>query len=110
MALGPQEGGLLSANVASLKGQGVSSTLYNFANEWFQMWTVTTDKLGLYTVDVTMDLTYSMLYIDYFNNSFSNGLVGMILVGATDNFIDLLQTILYFSPTAQKHVRTGDWS
>ena len=59
---------------------------------------------------VIMDMTYSMLYIDYFNNSISNGLVGMILVGATDSFIDILQTILYFSPTAQKRVRTGDWS
>ena len=110
VALGPQGGGLLSANVASLIGRGVSSTIYNFANEWFQTGTVTTDNLGLYTVDVIMDMTYSMLYIDYFNNSISNGLVGMILVGATDSFIDILQTILYFSPTAQKRVRTGDWS
>ena len=106
--LGPQGGALMSANAASLIGRGVSSTIYNFANEWFQTGTITTDNLGLYAADVVMDLTFSMLYINYFNNGISNNLVGMVLGGATDSFVDISQTFLYFSPTAQRRIHTGN--
>ena len=108
VTLGWADFGIMSSNVASLIGRGVSSTIYNFTNEWFQSGTITTDNLGLYAADVMMDLTFSMLYIDYFNNGISNNIVGMILGGATDSFVDISQTFLYFSPTAQRRIRTGN--
>ena len=108
VTLGWADFGIMSLNVASLIGRGVSSTIYNFTNEWFQSGTITTDNLGLYAADVMMDLTFSMLYIDYFNNGISNNIVGMILGGATDSFVDIAQTFLYFSPTAQRRIRTGN--
>lgn len=48
--------------------RGISSFGYNFLNEVFQTGKIGTENLGLYSVDALMDMAFSGLYYEYFDN------------------------------------------
>ena len=111
-AIGGAVGGMIGflsggTPVGSLIARGVSSSIYNLGNEFFQTGTLTTNNLGLYAADVMMDVTYSLLYVGYFSG-FSNQFLSTFLGGTTDSIIDIIQTPLFFSPTAQRRIRQGN--
>ena len=111
-AIGGAVGGMIGflsggTPVGSLIARGVSSSIYNLGNEFFQTGTLTTNNLGLYAADVMMDVTYSMLYVGYFSG-FSNQFLSTFLGGTTDSIIDVIQTPLFFSPNAQRRIRQGN--
>lgn len=89
--------------------RGVSSAAYDVLNEWFQTGTVCTNNLGLYAVDVMMDIVYSMLYAGGLNDLSNKGTVWKIissaLGGFIDSSIDIVQTAIFFSPNARERIR-----
>ena len=67
-----------------------------------------TNNLGLYAVDVMMDIVYSMVYAEGLNNLFNKGNVWKIISSALEGFIDssidIVQTAVFFLPNAQERI------
>ena len=67
-----------------------------------------TNNLGLYAVDVMMDIVYSMVYAEGLNNLSSKGnvwkIISSALGGFIDSSIDIVQTAVLFSPNAQERI------
>ena len=112
-AIGGALGGVISAigivfspfaNTLQLLGRAASSTTYNLLNELFQTGSISTDNLGIYFADVTMDVIFSMLYVDRINN-ISSAVLSSMAFGFVDSAIDLAQTKLFLSPQAQREIK-----
>ena len=90
----------------SIIGRGISSGVYDVLNELFQTGKVESNNIPLYVADVVMDMTYSLLYVGYFGE-FAKPILGSSLSVITDSGVDILETYLFFSPNAQKRIRSG---
>lgn len=78
---------------------------YNFSNEFFQTGTIDFENnMGIYVLDVLMDITLSGLYVGHFG-SMTNVLLGTVYNAITDSAIDIAQTHLWFSPQAQQKLQ-----
>lgn len=89
----------------SILVRGVSSFGYNLLNEVFQTGKIGTANLGLYSVDALMDMAFSGLYYEYFDN-LGNKSIGTFFNAMIDGGVDIIENYLYFTPEAQKRIRT----
>ena len=72
-------------------------------NEVFQTGTLNINSLLFYIADTIMDVGYSMLYLDKVGN-ISNLLISAAIGGTIDAGVDIIQTMLFFSPKAQQRI------
>jgi hypothetical protein len=88
-------------------GRGISSFTYNMLNEKFQTGKIDVNSnLGLYMFDVLQDMMFSVLYYDGLTSICGGSdIVGGLVFGSVDSGVDIVQTLLMFSPQAQQRIR-----
>ena len=105
-AIGGAVGGIINyflPGVGNLLGRAASTITYDIMNEVFQTGTLNINSLLFYIADTIMDVGYSMLYLDKVGN-ISNLLISAAIGGTIDAGVDIIQTMLYFSPKAQQRI------
>lgn len=87
-----------------LIGRAMSTAVTGLANEYFQKGTLKQMDWGMYTADVVMDTTYSMLYVGEIN--YNSKVLNSALVGSADAVVDITQTGLMYTDTAKNRIKS----
>ena len=90
--------------VGNLLERASSTMIYDITNEVFQTGTFKINNLGLYVVDMMMDVVFSALYLGKVN-SIASPFISAIVGGTIDAVVDIIQTPLYFTPEAQERIK-----
>ncbi len=106
-AIGGAVGGAINyflPGAGNLLGRAASTKIYDITNEVFQTGSFDINNLGLYIADTIMDVGLSIIYLDKVG-SIVNPFVSATVGGLIDSGVDVMQTVLYFSPQAQQSIR-----
>ncbi len=106
-AIGGAVGGAINyflPGAGNLLGRAASTMIYDITNEVFQTGSFDINNLGLYIADTIMDVGLSMIYLDKVG-SIVNPFVSATVGGLIDSGVDVMQTLLYFSPQVQQSIR-----